>query len=124
MSDYDIETQNELMKKHIRGAINVLKTKGWTQKFFARNYLNEPVLVMDDSAVCFCASGAIKRHMGLNETQNDSRNPTYKLYTKIVAILCKMNPIVNYGAISTWNDAEHRTKGEVIELLEKAIATI
>ena len=91
---------------------------GWTQGTCARNAKGTPVLSYDFRAVEWCMSGAV---MG--------RNMAAALHWLGYVIQLEMDPI-KVGAlqrrypIADWNDAEDRTKEEVVAIFDEAIKRI
>ena len=80
--------------------------KGWCQRAFAKNKYGIKVTPHDPSAVCFCMVGAIKRFWSSQE---------YK------ACLC-LADFTRPHSLLSWQDAPGRTKAEVLEVYDKAIA--
>lgn len=48
----------------LKAALQLLKTKGWTKGYSARDGHGKPVSARSDAAVCFCAHGALNRTEG------------------------------------------------------------
>lgn len=88
--------------------VRALIQQGWTQGTYAKNGKNQSCFPRDPHAVSWCLLGACAR------TRNEI-NTTFVLQ----AILRRrgVNPL-----LSAWNDAEHRTKQEVLDLINEAIA--
>lgn len=52
---------NQRALQILRDALNLLETKGWTQKVDARDAHGKPVPCHSDEAACFCSIGAMLR---------------------------------------------------------------
>lgn len=80
--------------------------RGWAQGAYATNAHGKPVSSNAPEARAWCLSGAIRVVGG------DQFSESYKLLQRCAStqVLCE------------WNDASHRTKEEVLAVLDKAIA--
>jgi hypothetical protein len=84
----------------------------WTQYSSARNIRRIPVDFYSEKAVCFCASGAIRR--SLNMTKYGERLPSsLDFFIEMVG-----------GSISLFNDAPGRTQAEVLVKFDEAISAL
>ena len=81
--------------------------KGWTQGVMARGKSGRAVSVRGNSAVCFCASGAI------------DRVATWDGYSVVAVALRAAIGGLN---IPCWNDAPERTQAEVVQAFKEAAA--
>lgn len=79
--------------------------KGWTQGYYARNAAGERAAFMCDEATSFCVLGAAYRAAG--------EGPADYIRDALVAVAPAGEPAV-------YNDAEGRTKEEILTLLDKA----
>lgn len=103
-----------------------LVRRGWTQCAWARNVDGERVLLIDDSACSFCASGAIRRaevDLGYNGSVK------YPLSYQVgrageAAIRAVRRAAKTPCSIIEWNDGPDRTAREVEEVLLRAAQEI
>ena len=86
--------------------------RGWCQHDCAQNSKKEPVF-FNSPDICFvCLTGAlylVHPHLNL---------PTFH------ALNSRLEKILGVESIGAWNDAPGRTQGEVLELLDTAIARL
>ena len=93
----------------LKGAKELLVTKGWTQRTFARNDKGIPVHIgMKHTATCFCGVGALLHTAEAVDT----------LYYPAWAALDRAAG----EHFPNFNDAEGRTLDEVLAVFDKAIA--
>lgn len=93
-------------------AADLLEKPGaWTQGVFARNRRGNVCSPTDDTARCFCVSGAVQRVVG------GFASPTFY---SVVDLLNAMARRRNARHIAHWNDAPGRTQSEVVEALRAA----
>jgi hypothetical protein len=111
---------------------SLIDEKGWTQGASARDAAGNDVMLTDESAVCYCLSGAFdvaSRGGGvvvidaelllaeaifrdvIGEDDEDCRplSPAF-------------DPEQDSVVISFWNDAPARTKADVLAVIDKAIS--
>ena len=89
----------------------ILQTKDWCQGNYARDANKKPVIASDPSAVSYCLVGAIW-----------AATPIIDWHLRAEISECLQ--LLNGNSIPTkWNDQKGRTKQEVIDLLDKAIAS-
>jgi hypothetical protein len=98
----------------LEGAKQLLIEHGWTQGHFAKNALGEPCPFEAEEATCFCAAGAIWRASGSFEEATSPGQAALEALTELVP----------NGAVAHWNDAEERTKDEVIATFDHIIKTL
>lgn len=96
----------------LRRARNIIRTKGWTQGFSARNADRRYTDPRSTEAVCFCILGAIDR--ANNELQLCSGS-------KAADVIRDVTPT---GLIAEWNDHPNRTKSQVLAIFGEAIAKV
>jgi len=89
-------------------AKKVLIEKGWTQGYYAKDRRGELVGIHDRDACSFCAVGAIYR---ASEDASD--------WARDEAINAVVMATPGFN-IPIYNDAEERTKDEILALIDKA----
>ena len=92
---------------------------GWTQGALARNAMQEEVLYVDTHATCFCTSGAIHRALYKNAPVENYGETVDDVFDIVWDLL---GDEYYPGGIALWNDNPDRTKEDVLELFDKAIA--
>jgi FMN-dependent NADH-azoreductase len=90
-----------------------LVAEGWAQKTFARTRGGKDVLWNDHRAVCFCATGAVRRASG-GTGYNDL---PWEIIDAAEAALMR---VISADDIPSWNDAADRTQAQVTRALRKA----
>lgn len=88
----------------------LIETVGWTKGCAARDSSGNKVAPINKDAVCFCLHGAIERAV---HHQYDDAQKVNRLLRKLLG----------GQLVSVWNDQPKRNLGEVLELLDSAIAT-
>lgn len=81
--------------------------EGWTQNIYARDAQGESVSSKAESAVCWCAAGAMAKHVRGDGSQSEA----YALL--MLAMHCT--------DIAAWNDSAKRTQAEVLAAFDLAI---
>lgn len=99
----------------LREARRLLAEVGWTQHESARNAAGRVVYFNDPSVTCFCISGAMAKSSGMHMAWNE-----FEGWDLLRRVLIK-NPVGPFDPID-WNDAPGRTKAEVLDLFDRAIA--
>ena len=91
----------------------------WTRGAFARTAHDSSVAPTSESAVCWCAVGAIRRELnvGLGMNWNPLTEPFNALF---MALEIPVGPTRNSDRIAEWNDNPSREVREVVELFRKA----
>ena len=88
---------------------------GWTQGTEARDEEGRPVYATDPAAVCWCATGAIRRVASVI----GAGLPDYDV------ILAAANAVATCGmGIVAWNDEPGRTQDDVAAALDAAAARL
>lgn len=96
--------------KMMRGKID----SGWTQGCSARSHGGFPVVPYSDDARCWCLTGSM--------TADRVLCTDFAARGQVVNIIMKLLEDRNEKPdIALWNDAEGRTKEQVLELLDEAI---
>jgi hypothetical protein len=93
-------------------AADLILQKGWTQEVHARDESGDSDFVTADSAVCFCALGAISAAYGSDPSDETGVDAQFHLRKVLPA----------YASIPDWNDDPVRTKDEVVAKLREAAA--
>ena len=109
---YPIDTVNILEK-----AKELIRV-GWCQHWYARNADGETVDLRSDSAVSWCATGAIGR--AVNVDIPGGHGIRYNDWLSIVKLVIKVNKTINAG-LPSWNDARSRTREDVLEAYDITI---
>ncbi len=84
--------------------------RGWTQKALARDEKGVAVTTCDKKGVCWCPLGAIIVAVKCGKSTACS---------EFIRLMAEKLGGLGRHSISEWNDAEIRTKEEVIELLRQ-----
>jgi len=92
-------------------AREVIAKKGWTQGYRARDVLGLEAIPDHSNAVCFCVLGAIDHVQG---------GTVHYWYDEARALSAHLS-VDDPAGLMWWNDAEGRTKEEVLQLYDKAI---
>lgn len=105
-----------MLKQDLISARDLLINVGWNQKHIAQNNNKERVEADDQTAVSYCAMGAVaKACNSFNSTPN-------KRELDVIHALKSQLTLMNYkGGIITFNDNPDRTKEEVIVLFNRTI---
>lgn len=100
----------------LREARKLIVDKGWTQECCARDASGKLCDVGSRAAVAFCMIGAVNRVADMDD-------PTRPFKAACIALrsVLKTRPGAGLGA---WNDEKTRTKEEVIDAFDRAIAWI
>jgi hypothetical protein len=111
----------------MRSAVEILKSaraligdpSSWAQEDFARNRNGDPVESSDDTAVCFCAYGALNRvtktHDGMTITLTGNRPRDIAIATLVREARGEYP-----GDLADFNDSASHS--EVLALFDRAIA--
>jgi hypothetical protein len=104
----------------LRGASARIE-RGWTQRAIARNRYGSTVISTSPQAVCWCSSGAILvtafvLPLGLLEYDDACEDAENLLRRAIRAECGEPMPVTD------WNDADGRTKAEVLAVFDAALA--
>lgn len=102
------------VRKLLTRAKNLIKRKGWTRCYYARNSEGVEVDVHSDSAACFCISGALSRA----KSELKASNRIYELAYKILTKVTPRNNIVRF------NDDECKSQTQAIKMFEAAIRKV
>lgn len=105
------------IKDTLLEAADILETMGWTQGSYARDVWGNPRQVFDDTAVQFCALGALScatRFMNVDESIDVLTKYLYK----------KLSWNDSEISISKWNDQLGRTREDVISTMRDCAATL
>lgn len=94
-----------------RAAALVEPEGAWTQGANARTASGFPVNHWNDSAVCWCAFGAIS--YAAEDGEDDMSAIT-------MAAMDVVRTIIGGGSLSIWNDDANRTQSEVVTTLRRA----
>lgn len=101
----------------LKDAREILANNTWGQGVDARDAQGRMTDPHDPSATCFCSYGALVRACG-------PKNFTDEAYTTLQQEIVKDGYRDEFGTMLTrWNDTVGRTRGEVLDLFDKAIAT-
>lgn len=98
----------------LKNALTILKearelvSRGWTQGFYARGHYGSPVSVDSNSAICFCALGAVVR------IGNDNFN-----FIRAKDVLTAN--LVDFDSVISFNDHPDTKFDDVIALFDRAI---
>lgn len=95
----------------LTAAADLIESKGFTKKTFARGPRRKVVDYASSEATCFCASGAIMR---VYQSHNLALSPA--------EILLMEHLPMEFESIPAWNDAPGRTAAEVIQKLREVAA--
>ena len=96
----------------LRAAADLVEKPGaWTQRVFARDATRRPVTARDRSAVCWCASGAV-RHVTADW---DKAGAAHEFLFQALPKWWR-----NRQNLTGWNDSRHRTQAEVVSALRRA----
>jgi len=91
--------------ENLQKVYDFLDSHNWTQKTYARDKEGEPCPINSDEADSFCCIGAIRRAVP-NRTEAEDVQDTLLGYTRF---------------ITKFNDADGRTKEEVLEFIQEVI---
>jgi hypothetical protein len=91
----------------LSAAADLIESRGWTTRYYARNESGQSVCYRDDRAACYCAMGAI----------GAVANRDYDLDE---AACNRLRRSLGIDSIAEWNDAPGRTAEEVVTALRKA----
>jgi hypothetical protein len=96
----------------LRKARALIETKGWTQHAIGRRPDGSPIHLADNlpQASCFCAEGAILMVAGLSYGRRE--------FTRSAGTVDRAVGL----RLHQWNDAPGRTREEVLDAFDKAIA--
>lgn len=94
-------------------AYEVLEQFDWCRGSYAKDKAGHSVVATSDSAVAFCAEGAIIRAHGTGKSFCEELFKARMVFRSPVGAL-------DDSTFTEWNDDPKRTKEEVIELLKKA----
>lgn len=96
---------------------------GWTQGMLAEDEDGSDCVPTDPAAVCWCSMGAIESAVG---RERSSAGWPYEQRQEYQAAIDALKRIIlrdfKETEIPVWNDDEHRTKDEVLNAFDKAIA--
>ena len=109
----------------LRRARNILRTKGWTQDYEAKDAEGNDVHYWSDKAVCFCSVGALRRaaHELDANKPSDLANHNFERSRVAGFYLLRDEIISSYGdctLMSYWNDKVERRKSHVLAMFGKA----
>jgi hypothetical protein len=93
----------------LRDAAELLRTKGWTQGYYAKDadaYWRD---ADSKDAACFCTMGAIMRVAGSD------------VDPRATVAFGLVRRVIGSESIGVWNDAPGRTLAEVLTTLERAV---
>jgi hypothetical protein len=93
----------------LRDAAELLRTRGWTQGYYARDTDSRWQDADSSDAACFCVMGAIMRVAG---SDTDPR---------AAVAFGLVRRVIGSESIGVWNDAPGRTLAEVLTTLERAV---
>ena len=121
MSDFEFlepEPVNHTQLLALKTARDLLN-RGWCQFDFARDSQGNPVGPNHPDATCFCAVGALRATMppGRGQDNMDDRINCVRLLNEQLY----RRHGTDFKAVSTWNDQEERTQGQVLALYDDAI---
>ena len=103
----------------LRGARDRI-AHGWTQRASARDADCEGVEPFATEAVTWCLSGAINREWAARYASTD-RHEAWLTWTFRV-VKNQIKGLSKHGSVILWNDSEARTKEDVLDVLDRAIA--
>lgn len=86
----------------------------WTKGHFAGDAQNDMVLVMDESAVCFCLAGALLKHESILNL-NDRCPKAWRIMRNAAVMR-------GYLTIPDFNDDPETTHQDVLNFLDECIA--
>ena len=98
-------------------AAELLETKGWTQKEYARDAMGRPTGTLSPDAACYCLMGSIYAAGDQLEVDIYGEQVVEKVRAQLPYSTI---PRFNDAAIPRFNDAVERTKEEVIAVLKAA----
>lgn len=87
------------------------QSKHWTQNWYAKDAKGFACAPSDNDAICWCLVGALERIVG----DGDHANPLLRWL--------RMELPAGEMSVSKWNDKRGRTHAEVLDLLDRVIAT-
>lgn len=102
----------KLIKKTIRSAIQVLKTRGWIKLHMAEDALGNTVDPTHACAEKFCVAGAVSRVTGATVGSSD-----ISLFSETMSVL---HESVRCGDITLYNDDSKRKLYQVINAMKRA----
>jgi len=97
--------------KQILQEARALLARGWCQGYFAKDEAGHNVTENDPGAVCWCAVGATLRAAHVLRFDN----------SEALLALRVLGAEIRSWVIPNWNDAEGRTKEEVLAAFDRAI---
>ena len=112
----------------------LIEENGWTQGYYARNAANDKIPSWKQEAVCFCTVGALIRACGelRDHIYHSEETKELSLYEKQVLLdalevhtsLARDYLFKGVGEphTPTWNDDPTRTKQDVLDAYDRAIA--
>ena len=126
------ETQEQAMWEAIRQSTEVTDEvfrlaknyieQGWAVKYQAFNQYGHPVPTLASNAVSWCALGALEKAAHTKTNQFLDAVIAYELAADIfLDSLSQFVPATNRYHIVEWNDAEGRTKQEILDAFDQAI---
>lgn len=92
-------------------AKRLLVEKGWTQGAYARDKYGRMQEIPNAGATCFCAYGALM-------VASNAPRASDPIFTETYGFM----DVVCGGSVAKFNDAEGRTKEEMLATFDKAIA--
>jgi hypothetical protein len=106
-------SQAKSVKQVLQAARWIIQNVGWCQNTFFKNKKGNHIYDISSALKtgnvgCACASGAIKLVQTNESLREDARLSLHK--------------VVDYPSVPIWNDTPGRTKEEVLEAFDKAIA--
>jgi hypothetical protein len=103
----------------LRAGLNLLETKGWTQKAYARNVWQMCVNRADE-ATCFCGIGSI-RVAAFDSIEVCCLSTNFHPYSKAREFLDRAIEPNDRESWAPWQDREYRTFAEIKEKFLEAI---
>ena len=93
----------------------ISKEESWVKNYTAKDEFGHAIPPINDSAVCWCASGAIDRAAYLSDEANHSI-----IYANCLRFM-KIHGSWGYYTLSIYNDDPVTTHGDILSLFDKAI---
>jgi hypothetical protein len=127
MRNFDVS--DEAVKEIILGVKNLLIVpEHWTKGHTARDANGEAVRLNSGEDVCWCLTGALNKVCYERNPQDDGiiLREYETVYTKIAKAIpddVETRRLFGYPHVPDWNDVPERTHAEIIEVLDRALAT-